>query len=157
MPPSDGIPLQDRSRWSRKCPRVPRERSPSLGYVLNVPMVIPRSMSEAAVNPSRASLRTPNQWWARSPSSLRRSLNPSEGPAYEPLTVVGVEPTCSEAAVEPFEGPAFEPLISREARSLVPSQRRILFGVSPFPVPVVRERKRKKENDTKSNDVAYLF
>jgi hypothetical protein len=34
---------------------------------------------------------------------------------------VGVEPTRSEAAVEPFEGPAFEPLISREARSLVPS------------------------------------
>jgi hypothetical protein len=61
MPPSDGIPLQDRSRWSRKCPRVPRERSPSLGYVSNVSMVIPRSASEAAVNPSRASLRTPDQ------------------------------------------------------------------------------------------------
>jgi hypothetical protein len=61
MPPSDGIPLQDRSRWSRKCPRVPRERSPSLGYVSNVPMVIPRSVSEAAVNPSRASLRTSDQ------------------------------------------------------------------------------------------------
>jgi hypothetical protein len=61
MPPSDGIPLQDRSRWSRKCPRVPRERSPSLGYVSNVPMVIPRSASEAAVNPSGASLRTPDQ------------------------------------------------------------------------------------------------
>jgi hypothetical protein len=56
MPPSDGIPLQDRSRWSQKCPRVPRERSPSLGYVSNVPRVIPRSVSEAAVNPSRASL-----------------------------------------------------------------------------------------------------
>jgi hypothetical protein len=61
MPPSDGIPLQDRSRWSRKCPRVPRERSPSLGYVSNVLMVIPRSVSEAAVNPSGASLRTPDQ------------------------------------------------------------------------------------------------
>jgi hypothetical protein len=46
--------------------------------------------------------------------------------------------------LNPSEGPAFEPLISREARSLVPSRRRILFGVSPFPVPVVRERKRKK-------------
>jgi hypothetical protein len=55
MPPSDGIPLQDRSRWSRKCPRVPRERSLSLGYVSNVPRVIPRSVSEAAVNPSWAS------------------------------------------------------------------------------------------------------
>jgi hypothetical protein len=48
MPPSDRIPLQDRSRWSRKCSRVPRERSPSLGYVSNVPPVIPRSASEAA-------------------------------------------------------------------------------------------------------------
>jgi hypothetical protein len=61
MPPSDGIPLQYRSRWSRKCPRVPRERSPSLGYVSNVPRVIPHSVSEATVNPSRASLRTPDQ------------------------------------------------------------------------------------------------
>jgi hypothetical protein len=58
---SGGIPLQDRSRWSRKCPSVPRERSPSLGYVSNVPMVIPRSASEAAVNPSGASLQTPDQ------------------------------------------------------------------------------------------------
>jgi hypothetical protein len=89
MPPSDGIPLQDRYRWSRKCPRVPREHSPSLGYVSNVPMVIPRSVSEAAVNPSGASLRTPDQQWARSPSSLRRPLNPSEGPAFEPLTSSG--------------------------------------------------------------------
>jgi hypothetical protein len=48
-------------RWSRKCPRVPRERSPSLGYVSNVPLVIPRSASEATVNPSGASIRTPDQ------------------------------------------------------------------------------------------------
>jgi hypothetical protein len=89
MPPSGGILLQDRSRRSRKCPRVPRERSPSLGYVSNVPMVIPRSASEAAVNPSGASLRTPDQYWARSPSTLRRSLNPFEGPAFEPLTSSG--------------------------------------------------------------------
>ena len=46
--------------------------------------------------------------------------------------------------MNPSEGPAFEPLINREARSLVPSRGRILFGVSPFPVPVARERKRKK-------------
>jgi hypothetical protein len=52
MPLSDGISLQNRSRWSRKCPRVPRECSPSLGHVLNVPRVIPRSAcSEAAVEP----------------------------------------------------------------------------------------------------------
>jgi hypothetical protein len=56
-----------------------------------------------------------------------------------------VGPTRSEAAVEPFGGPAFEPLISREARSLVPSRGRILFGVSPFPGPCCkRDRKRKK-------------
>ena len=70
-----------------------------------------------------------------------------------------MEPTRSEAAVEPFEGPAFEPLISREARSLVPSRGRILFGVSPFPGPCCkRERERgKKEKDTKSNDAVYLY
>jgi hypothetical protein len=52
MPPSDGIPLQNRSCWSRKCPRVPWEHSPSLGHVSDVPRVIPRSAcSEAAVEP----------------------------------------------------------------------------------------------------------
>jgi hypothetical protein len=65
-----------------------------------------------------------------SPRALRRLLNPSEGLA-------------------------FEPLISREARSLFPSRRRILFGVSPFPGPCCKREK--EEKDTKSNDVAYLF
>jgi hypothetical protein len=52
MPPSDGISLQNRFCWSQKCPRVPRERSPSLGHVSDVPRVIPRSAcSEAAVEP----------------------------------------------------------------------------------------------------------
>jgi hypothetical protein len=52
MPPSDGIPLQNRSCRSQKCPRVPWEHSPSLGHVLDVPRVIPRSTcSEAAVEP----------------------------------------------------------------------------------------------------------
>ena len=68
---------------------------------------------------------------------------------------MGVGPTRSEAAIEPFGGPAFEPLISREARSLVPSRRRILFGVSPFPGPC--RKREKEEKDTKSIDVAYLF
>jgi hypothetical protein len=54
MPPSGGIPLQNRSRRCQKCPRVPRERSPSLGCVSNVPRVIPRSAcSEAAVRTLR--------------------------------------------------------------------------------------------------------
>jgi hypothetical protein len=35
--------ITNRSRWSRKCLRVPRECSPSLGHVTNVPRVIPDS------------------------------------------------------------------------------------------------------------------
>jgi hypothetical protein len=55
--------ITNRSRWSRKCPRVPRERSPILGQVTDVPRVIPDSAcSGAAVEPFRgASLRTPDQ------------------------------------------------------------------------------------------------
>ena len=67
-----------------------------------------------------------------SPRALRRLLNPSEGPA-------------------------FETLISREARSLFPSRRRVLFGVSPFLGPCCKREKEEKEKDTKLNDVAYLF
>jgi hypothetical protein len=52
MPPSDGILLQNHSCRSRKYPRVPRERSPSLGHVSDVPRVIPLSArSGAAVEP----------------------------------------------------------------------------------------------------------
>jgi hypothetical protein len=47
--------------------------------------------------------------------------------------------------LNPSEGPAFEPLISRGARGPLPSRRRIPYGVSPFPVSVVRERKRKRK------------
>jgi hypothetical protein len=55
--------ITNRSRWSRKCPRVPRERSLSLGHVTDVPRVIPHSAcSGAVVKPFRgASLRTPDQ------------------------------------------------------------------------------------------------
>jgi hypothetical protein len=55
--------ITNHSRWSRKCPRVPREHSPSLGHVTDVPRVIPDSAcSGAAVEPFRgASLRTPDQ------------------------------------------------------------------------------------------------
>jgi hypothetical protein len=59
--------------------------------------------------------------------------------------------------LNPSEGPAFEPLISREAWSLFPSRRRVLFGVSPFPGPCCKREKEEKEKGTKSNDVAYLF
>jgi hypothetical protein len=55
--------ITNRSRWSRKCLRVPRECSPSLGHVTDIPRVIPDSAcSGAAVESLRgASLRTPDQ------------------------------------------------------------------------------------------------
>jgi hypothetical protein len=61
MPPSDGTPLQNRSCWSQKYPRVPRKRSPSLGHVSDVPRVMPRSACSGA------------------------AVEPFEGPAFEPL------------------------------------------------------------------------
>jgi hypothetical protein len=101
---------------------------------------------EAAVEPIRgASLRTFDQWWARSPSALRRLSNPYEGPAFEPLISRRARgPSALRRLSNPSEGPAFEPLISRGARGPLPSRRRIPFGVSPFPIPVARERKRKR-------------
>jgi hypothetical protein len=65
MPPSDGIPLQNCSCGSRKCPRVPRERSPSLGHVSDVPRIIPRSACSGA------------------------AVEPFKGPAFEPLISIG--------------------------------------------------------------------
>jgi hypothetical protein len=55
--------ITNRSCWSRKCPRVPWEHSPSLGHLTDVSRVIPDSAcSGAAVEPFRgASLRTPDQ------------------------------------------------------------------------------------------------
>jgi hypothetical protein len=55
--------VTNRSRRSRKCPRVPREHSSSLGYVSNIPRVIPHSAcSGATIEPFRgATLRTPDQ------------------------------------------------------------------------------------------------
>jgi hypothetical protein len=55
--------ITNRSRWSWKWLRVPRERSLSLGHVTDVPSVIPDSACfGAAVEPFRgASLRPPDQ------------------------------------------------------------------------------------------------
>jgi hypothetical protein len=55
--------ITNRSHWSRKCPRVPQERSPSLGHVTDVPRVIPDSAcSGAAIELFRgANLRPPDQ------------------------------------------------------------------------------------------------
>jgi hypothetical protein len=58
--------ITNRSRWSQKCPRVPREHSPSLGHVTDVPRVIPDS--------------TCSGWLS----------NPSEGPAFDPLISKGL-------------------------------------------------------------------
>jgi hypothetical protein len=64
----DPVPF-DRVRgldaWSRKCPRVPRERSPSLDHVSDVPRVIPRSACSGA------------------------AVEPFEGPAFESLISSG--------------------------------------------------------------------
>jgi hypothetical protein len=125
--------ITSRSCWSRKCPRVPRERSPSLGHVSDVPRVIPHSVcSGAAVEPYReANLRTPDQYWAWSPSALGRLSNPSEGPA-------------------------FEPLISRRARSPFPSRGRIPFKISPFSVLVSRERGNERGYEFKNRGAPFL-
>ena len=72
---------------------------------------------------------------------------------------MGVGPTRSEATVEPFGGPVFEPLISRGG-----SERGSFAEKDPFRgIPLSRsllqeiEKEEKKEKDTKSNVVAYLF
>jgi hypothetical protein len=87
---------------------------------------------EAAVEPIQgASLRTSNQWWARSPSALRRLSNPSEGPAFELLISRGSGPA-SFAEKDPFQS-------------------------IPFPGPCGKREKEEEEKDTKSNDMAHLF
>jgi hypothetical protein len=54
--------ITNRSCWSQKCLRVPRERSPSLGHLMDVPRVIPDfACSRAAVESLRGgNLRTPD-------------------------------------------------------------------------------------------------
>ena len=109
------------SRWSRKCPRVPRERSPSLGHVTDVPRVIPDSAcSGPAVEPFR-------------------------GPAFEALISKGLGARVFWGGCRTPQGASFEPLISRRARGPLPLRRRIPFELSPFPVPVARERNGKRK------------
>jgi hypothetical protein len=59
--------------------------------------------------------------------------------------------------LNPSEGPAFEPLISKEARSLVPSRRRILFGVSPFPGPCCKREKEEKRKRIRNRTTWRTF
>jgi hypothetical protein len=77
------------SHWSRKCLRVPGERSPSLGHVTDVPRVIPDS-----------------------PCSGRLS-NPSEGPAFDPLISKGLGARVLWGSFRTPQGATFEPLISK--------------------------------------------
>jgi hypothetical protein len=149
MPPSGGIPLQI----------VPASLGNVLGYVSNVPRVIPHSAcSGATVEPFRgASLRTPDQEWARSSSAPGQLSNPSEGPAFEPLISNGLEVRVLWGGCRnPSEGPAFEPLISRRAWGPLPSPGRILSTTSPFSVPVARERE-EEGKDMNLKKVAHLF
>jgi hypothetical protein len=59
--------------------------------------------------------------------------------------------------LNPSEGPAFEPLISREARSLVPSQGRILSGVSPFSGPCCKREKEEKRKRIQNRTTRRTF
>jgi hypothetical protein len=114
--------ITNRSRWSRKCPRVPRGRRPSLGHVTDVPRAIPDSACSG------------------------RLSNPSEGPAFEPLISKGLGARVLWGGCRTPQGATFEPLISRRARGLFPSLRRILFRNIPFPDPRgKREREEKKK------------
>jgi hypothetical protein len=54
------------------------------------------------------------------------------------------------------EGTTFEPLISRRARGPFPLLGMILFAISPFSVPMARERE-EKEKDINLNNVAHLL
>jgi hypothetical protein len=113
--------ITKRSCWSRKCPRVPQERSPSLGHVTDVPRVIPDSACSGV------------------------AIKPFRGPAFEPLISNGLGARVLWGGCRTPEGATFEPLISRRARGPFPSLRRILFRNIPFPSPCgKRERGKEK-------------
>jgi hypothetical protein len=94
--------ITNRSCWSQKCPRVPRERSPSLGHVTDVPRVIPDSTCSG------------------------RLSNPSEGPAFVPLISRGLGAQVLWGGCRTPQGATFKPLISRRARGPFPLLRRTL-------------------------------
>jgi hypothetical protein len=90
--------------------------------------------------------------------ALGRLSNPSEGPAFEPLISNGLRARVLWGSCRTPKGATFEPLISRRAQGPFPSPRRILFGISSFPVLVAREREREeKEKDMNLNNVVHLF
>jgi hypothetical protein len=125
--------ITNRSRWSQKCPRVPWERSPSLGHITDVPRVIPDSACSG------------------------RLSNPSEGPAFEPLTTKGLGARVLWGGRRTPGGATFEPLISRRARGPFPSLRRIIFRNIAFPDPCGKREREEKKKDMNLNNVAHLF
>jgi hypothetical protein len=59
--------------------------------------------------------------------------------------------------LNPSEGPAFEPLISRGLGARFLRGEGSLSGYPPFPVPIVRERKRNRERIRNRDDMVHLF
>jgi hypothetical protein len=121
------------SRWSRKCPRVPRERSPSLGHVTDVPRVILDSACSGA------------------------TVEPFRGSAFEPLISKWLGARVLWGGCQTPLGAIFEPLITRRARGPFPSLRRILFRNIPFPDPCDKREREEKKKDIYLNNVARLF
>jgi hypothetical protein len=58
--------------------------------------------------------------------------------------------------LNPSEGPAFEPLISRGSGPVSFAEKDPFRGI-PFPGPCCKREKEEEEKDTKSNNVAHLF
>jgi hypothetical protein len=81
--------------------------------------------------------------------ALGRLSNPSEGPAFEPLISKGHGARVLWGGGRTLEDATFEPLISRRAQGPFPSLRRIIFEISPFPVPMARERGKGKGHEFK--------
>jgi hypothetical protein len=59
--------------------------------------------------------------------------------------------------LNPSEGPAFEPLISRGGSGPASFAEKDPFRGIPFPGPYCKREKEEEEKDTKLNDVAHLF
>jgi hypothetical protein len=112
------------SLWSQKCLRVPRERSLSLGHVMDVPG-------------SSLTLHV-----------LGKLSNPFEGPAFEPLISKGLGARVLWGGHRTPQGATFEPLISRRARGPF-----LLLRRAPSKCPLSRSlrRERKREERKKGN------
>jgi hypothetical protein len=70
---------------------------------------------------------------------------------------MGSEPECSGRLLNPSEGPAFEPLINRRARGPVSFAEKDPFRNIPFPGPCSKREKEEEEKDMNLISVAHLF